>query len=162
MKIRIIHLALLSALLPLSNLYADCLGEFCLPSADGTKICRSQLRGKAVLIDFWASWCPNCRQSLHWLSEIQKDSSPSKTSFLAINVDQNRADADDVLGEIPAGLKVVFDSEGTIAERCDFKAIPASILIDAKGAIVHQWSGSSEAIHQEMMDGLKKLEGSHG
>ena len=65
--------------------------DFTLPTFDNQEITLSQLRGQAVLLSFWASWCGPCRFELPELSRIQPEYPNVK--FIAVNVDRTRKDA---------------------------------------------------------------------
>ena len=97
------------------------------------------LKGKPVLVDFWASWCGPCRESFPWMDEIKKKY--PELEILAINLDEERVDADEFLLEMPTELNIVFDPEGELAEKYQVDAMPSSYLIDANGNIVVQHTG---------------------
>jgi thiol-disulfide isomerase/thioredoxin len=97
------------------------------------------LKGKPVLVDFWASWCGPCRESFPWMDEIKKKY--PELEIIAINLDEERVDADEFLLEMPTELNIVFDPEGELAEKYRVDAMPSSYLIDANGNIVVEHTG---------------------
>ena len=97
------------------------------------------LKGKPVLVDFWASWCGPCRESFPWMDEIKKKY--PELEIIAINLDEERIDADEFLLEMPTELNIVFDPEGELAEKYRVDAMPSSYLIDANGNIVVEHTG---------------------
>ena len=96
-------------------------------------------KGKPVLVDFWASWCGPCRESFPWMDEIKKKY--PELEIIAINLDEERVDAEEFLSEMPTKLNIVFDPEGELAEKYQVDAMPSSYLIDANGNIVVQHTG---------------------
>ena len=67
--------------------------EIALENASGEIISLNSLRGKVVLLDFWASWCGPCRKSLPILNEIRSQYSSQGFEVVAVNVDEKLADA---------------------------------------------------------------------
>lgn len=100
----------------------------------------SELKGKIVYVDFWASWCAPCRQSFGWMNEMQRKYAARGLQIVAINVDAKRSDADRFLVEHPAEFGLAFDAKGESARRIGVKAMPTSLLLGADGKVlfVHQ------------------------
>lgn len=151
---RLRTLLIISILSIYSTGHADCLNDFCLQSSTGTKRCQSDYLGRPTIIDFWTSWCPNCRTSLDWLGKLRAHFKEKDLGLIAINLDENRADADEVIGELPPTLEVLIDADGSTAEKCALSSIPATILLDKKGAVIHRWFGDSEKNHAEIIKSL--------
>ena len=107
-------------------------------SSSGARL--SDLKGKHIYLDFWASWCGPCRQSFPWMADMQRQYGGRGLQVLAINPDAKRADADDFLAKTPAGFALAFDAKGESARRIGVKGMPTSLLIgpDGKVLFVHQ------------------------
>ncbi len=99
----------------------------------------SQLRGKVVIVDFWASWCAPCRQSFPWLNEMQAKYRDRGLVVIGVNVDRERTEADRFLAQTPAAFKIVYDPDGALAARYQVPGMPSSYLIgrDGQQAGVH-------------------------
>lgn len=95
----------------------------------------SDLRGRLVYLDFWASWCAPCRLSFPWMTELQRQHGPRGLQVVAVNLDVRRADADAFLARHPPGFAVAFDPRGVSAETFGARAMPSSVLIDAEGRV---------------------------
>lgn len=100
----------------------------------------SDLKGRHVYLDFWASWCGPCRLSFPWMADMQRQYGSRGLQVLAINLDAKRADADAFLAKSPAGFALAFDAKGESARRMGVKGMPTSLLIgpDGKVVFVHQ------------------------
>ena len=114
-----------------------------------------KLKGKPVLVDFWASWCGPCRESFPWMDEIKKKY--PELEIIAINLDEEREDADEFLLEMPTELNIVFDPEGELAEKYRVDAMPSSYLIDTNGNIVVQHTGFFADKTTEYETSIKQL-----
>ncbi len=113
--------------------------------------------GKVVLIDFWASWCGPCRQSFPWMNDMQAKYKDQGFEVIAINLDSEKADAQDFLNDVPANFTLGFDPEGETAEKMAVEAMPMSYLIDRSGVIRQRLIGfntSKKAEHEVHIQGL--------
>lgn len=115
------------------------------------------LRGKVVLLDFWASWCAPCRRSFPWMNELQQRHAAAGLAVLAVNVDHDRALADAFLRDVPVSFRLEFDPAGALAQRFDVQAMPTSFLLDRHGQVRMRHAGFREAQRAEREDELKKL-----
>src|SRR5215472_3824919 len=67
----------------------------------------AQYKGKVVYLDFWASWCKPCRQSFPWMNAMEKKYSADGLVIVAVDLDEQRADADKFLKQRPADFDIV-------------------------------------------------------
>lgn len=115
-------------------------------SADGTVVQMADTKGKVVLVDFWASWCPPCKESFPALNLIQRDYRARGVQVIAVNVDERQKDADAFLSAHPHQLLVVFDPQGTSPKAFNVRGMPTSFVIDRLGEIRYTHQGYTTAI----------------
>ncbi|MBL8289680.1 MAG: TlpA family protein disulfide reductase [Rubrivivax sp.] len=117
---------------------------FTLAGLEGS-VALEALRGKVVLLDFWASWCAPCRLSFPWMSAMQARHGAAGLRVVAVNVDRQRAAADAFLRamqpQMGAPLTIAFDPAGETPERYGAKAMPTSVLIGADGRVLLHHAG---------------------
>ena len=98
-------------------------------------------KGKAIYVDFWASWCGPCKQSFPWMNAMQDKYGAKGLQVIAVNVDAKRADADRFLLKTPATFQIVYDAKGDSARSYAVKAMPTSLLIDRNGRVSYVHAG---------------------
>ena len=101
----------------------------------------AQYRGKVVYLDFWASWCKPCRHSFPWMNDMQQKYSADGLAIVAINLDEQHADAEKFLKETPADFTVIYDPEGKLAEQYGIYGMPSSFLIGRDGQVLQKHQG---------------------
>jgi cytochrome c biogenesis protein CcmG/thiol:disulfide interchange protein DsbE len=125
--------------------YAQDAPKFELLTIEGELLSLSQLKGKVVYLDFWASWCGPCRQSFPWMNSITKKFSNEKFQIVAISVDDSESDIKKFLRRTPADFTILSDSSGRTPAAYEVKAMPSSFLINKNGSIVKKYSGFKES-----------------
>jgi cytochrome c biogenesis protein CcmG, thiol:disulfide interchange protein DsbE len=110
----------------------------------------SDLKGKVVYLDFWASWCGPCKESFPWMNAMHQKFAAQGLQVVAVNLDAKRADADRFLGEVPAQFMVGFDATGQSAKQVGVKGMPTSVLIGADGKVLAVHQGFKAADRAEL------------
>jgi thiol-disulfide isomerase/thioredoxin len=112
-----------------------------LPSLSATgEMTLESLRGKVVYLDFWASWCGPCRISFPQLEQLRGELGADGFEVLAVNVDENQADAKRFLEEVPVSYPVLHDGNGATPQTYGLLGMPTGYLIDRQGIVreIHQ------------------------
>jgi peroxiredoxin len=116
--------------------------DFRLMPFSGTQpVSLSGYRGKVVLVDFWASWCSPCRQSLPLYNGLRADFAASDFAILAVGLDEDTADARAFLREHLVKYVALQDPKGDVAQAFGLKGMPSSYLIDRQGIVRHAHAG---------------------
>ncbi|MGA9334358.1 MAG: TlpA disulfide reductase family protein [Rudaea sp.] len=109
---------------------------FTLPAlGNGTRVALDQFRGKVVFVDFWASWCGPCRQSLPLYEKLRAEFATAPFVILAVDVDENDADAQAFLRRHPVHYTILRDPGGSAPKAFGVVGMPSSYLIDRNGVI---------------------------
>jgi peroxiredoxin len=116
-----------------------------LRGARGQRVRLADFRGKIVLLELWASWCPDCHVMFPVLDNLSREFRAQGVEVIAVNVDQQRKAADAFLKTQQHQLRVMFDPRGRVAEAFDTRGVPASYLIDPRGMIRFTHEGWDEA-----------------
>jgi cytochrome c biogenesis protein CcmG/thiol:disulfide interchange protein DsbE len=92
-------------------------------------------KGKVVYLDFWASWCTPCRLSFPWMNQIQALYGREGLVVIGVNVDHDRALADEFLAANRGNFQIAYDPHGDLASKYDVKGMPTSFLIGRDGKV---------------------------
>jgi len=92
-----------------------------------------ELRGRAVLLNFWATWCPPCRAEMPSLQQLAEIYGPEKLVVLAVNVKEGPRRIGQYLQASGLNLTVLLDPQGEVARQWGANVLPTTILIDADG-----------------------------
>lgn len=112
--------------------------DFELPSVDGNSMMLSSLKGKKVILNFWASWCPPCRLEMPDMAKFYSDQQNNGIVILAVNLTDTEKSQDDVTTFMKNNnitFPVVLDEKGKAAQLYNVASIPASFIIDSQGII---------------------------
>jgi len=117
-------------------------------------------RGRVVIVDFWASWCKPCRQSIPWLNSMRARYGASGLDVIGVNVDAERGDADRFLRDVPIEFEIIFDPNGDLAKQFKVQGMPSSYVFDRSGVLVETHLGfrdAKKAEHEAALESLLKL-----
>lgn len=129
-----------------------------LPSLNGDQeVNLSTLEGKIIYVDFWASWCQPCRRSLPLYEALQKRLGTDRFLILAVNLDEDRKDAEKFLGRHPVTYPVLMDPTGDSARDWAVLAMPSSYLVDSNGRLAHIYLGFEPSHMGEIEHDIKTL-----
>jgi cytochrome c biogenesis protein CcmG, thiol:disulfide interchange protein DsbE len=109
--------------------------EIALKTLSGEPIKLSALKGKVVLVDFWASWCAPCRESMPFLEKLSKSYKGQGLVVLGVNIDNDLDAARKFLKEMPVSFQVVNDAQKQVAKAYGPPTMPSSYLIDKRGVV---------------------------
>jgi thiol-disulfide isomerase/thioredoxin len=104
-----------------------------LKDVDGKPVKLSALRGRVVLVNFWATWCPPCRKEIPSLTRLQKLFKPEQLMVLAVNIGE---DEETVFGFVPdPGFTLLLDPTSATLPRWQVRGLPATFVVDKEGRI---------------------------
>lgn len=115
--------------------------DFALETSDGSVLRLSDLRGKVVMVDFWASWCGPCRQEAATLNRVYAAYSDAPVEFVGVNVWDTPDAADVFLVEFGVAYPTGVDADGAIALEYGVRGIPEKFFIGADGSIQRKYVG---------------------
>lgn len=134
---------LLAAGAAASPLLADDDLHFKAKTLDGEKLSSDSLKGKVVLIEFWATWCPYCRKEQSILDELSKEFEKDGLVVIAVDMGEPRRKLKKFLEENPRSVKIVAEDDTTLAAICDAKSYPMYVVVNRDGEIAGRQEGAA-------------------
>ncbi len=116
--------------------------DFTLVNTEGKNVSLSDYKGKIVIVDFWATWCPPCRRGIPDLVELQKQYK-DKIAVIGISMDMEntKAGVPDFIDKMGINYPVVYFNNKVIDDYGGISAIPTTFIIDKNGNIVKKMVG---------------------
>jgi len=118
--------------------------DFSATGEDGETYRLSDYRGKYVLLNFWATWCPPCRKEIPSMERMWHKVKDKNLVILAVNVGE---DADTIFrfsASYPMSFPALLDLDGKIIESYPVRGLPTSYIINPEGLVTHRAVGSRE------------------
>ncbi|MGH9716339.1 MAG: TlpA family protein disulfide reductase [Candidatus Acidiferrales bacterium] len=121
---------------------------FSLPSLSGNKVSLADYRGKKVVVSFWASWCGPCRREMPVLRSFyeQYHQTDSNFQFLAVSLDDNRADPARYAADEKLPFPVLLDLTRQTSQEYGANAIPTLYVINEQGKVIYGQVGYDSLI----------------
>ena len=129
--------------------------DFTLKDFSGQTLHLGSLRGKVVLLNFWATWCAPCQVEMPVFDKWQREYGPQGLEVIGISMDDDRALARRVVGRLKIEYPVAMGDERLGARYGGVLGLPLTFLIDRKGVVRARFEGETDA--KGIEDELKSL-----
>lgn len=128
-------------------------------TSEGKEIKLSDYLGKVVLIDFWASWCPPCREEMPELIKFYKTHKDPEFELIAVNIDNESENMQRFLDKLnpKPGFPIIVDNKQEIPSLFNIEAMPTTIFIDKKGKVRFRHDGFKATYINDFNDELTQL-----
>jgi len=113
--------------------------DFTVDLLAGDTVSLNQFRGRPVILNFWATWCPPCVEELPAFQRVVQE---GRAEVLAVNVGETGEEAADFLRRLGVDLPVALDGSGDLLTRYRVLGLPQTFFIDAGGVIRHVERGA--------------------
>jgi peroxiredoxin len=119
--------------------------EFTLKDLSGKDIKLSDLRGKVVVLNFWATWCPPCREEIPSMMRLNKALAGKGFQMLAVSIDEGGKGAvEGFFRKSGMSLPVLLDTDQAVGKRYGLTGVPETFVIDKKGVILKKVVGAMD------------------
>jgi thiol-disulfide isomerase/thioredoxin len=135
--------------------------DFVLEDMDGRPHALRDYRGKVVLVNFWATWCPPCVREMPSLERLYQALRDKPFVVLAINQWENTDHVFAFMGQIDVfpSFPILFDPDSAVSEAFGVKGLPTSFLLDQAGRVVYRAVGGRQFDHPEIRQLIEELLG---
>jgi peroxiredoxin len=110
--------------------------DFSASRLDGTQARLSALKGKVVFLNFWATWCPPCREEMPSMEALYQRFRGRDLELLAVDIQEDKGTVAAFMKEYGLTFPAALDSTGRISAEYGVRGIPATFIIDKEGGII--------------------------
>ncbi len=129
--------------------------DFALEDMQGNSVRLSDYRGKVVFLNFWATWCPPCREEMPSMERLHEVFGKRNFIMLTVNTDEYRDSVETFLEKNPYSFKVLLDSRAEVQDLYGVFRFPETFLIDKEGKLVERIIGARD---WSSVNSLKQIE----
>jgi peroxiredoxin len=145
--------------LPTGSLAGQIAPDFELPLAGGGRVRLSDLRGRPVVVTFWATWCPVCQKEMPALQASYQRYQAQGLAVLGVNVREGEAEVTAYASSVGLAFPLLLDADGQTADLYQVNGIPTTLFIDAQGVVRERRVGPvSEADFDALVEPLLAAE----
>lgn len=127
-----------------------------LKTLDGKDVSLSNLEGKVLFVNFWATWCGPCRAEMPSMVSLFHKLSTPELGMVAIS-DEDSETVRQFLEDNPYPFDVWLDPKNILAERFDIRAIPTTLIVDREGRLVMRHTGVQQWDSPNVIEGILQL-----
>jgi peroxiredoxin len=125
-----------------------------LTTLDGKLINLQDYKGRPVIINFWATWCPPCRAEIPSMNRAWEKMRDQNVAMIAINIGEDKDTIRSFLADYPINFPVLMDSDSQSLQQWSISGLPTSYVLDPAGFIRYQAVGEREWDNEQL---LKKV-----
>lgn len=133
--------------------------DFTLKDINGNNVSISSLKGKTLLINFWATWCPPCRAEMPSLNRMYNEYKGRGLVVLAVSTDKNINAVKDFLSKKPFDFYILTDADTKVTRQFKVFSLPTTFLIDKNGVIIQKYLGEEEWESPEIRKNVREILG---
>jgi len=130
---------------------------FALTGLDGKVVKSSELAGKVVLVNFWATWCGPCKEEMPALARLQHQLDPSRFVLLTITTDLQRQGIVHFLAQNGVSLPVLFDEDQEVSRSFMVRGLPTTIVIAQDGMLIGRAVGPRAWDSPDVVAGMRQM-----
>ncbi|MFV1950819.1 MAG: TlpA disulfide reductase family protein, partial [Nitrospinota bacterium] len=133
--------------------------DFTLPDISGVNnVTLSELRGKVVFLNFWATWCATCREEMPSMEKLYQRFKDDDFEMLTINIDKSgKSAAGPYTKELGLTFPVLLDPDGKVSRMYQLTGVPETFIIGKNGVIVYKAIGPVEWAKEAWFDAFDNL-----
>ena len=131
--------------------------EFTLQGEDGKTHRLTDYRGKVVVLNFWATWCPPCRYEMPSMERAHQKVQGEDIVLLAVNVGESEDQVFEFTGQYPVSFPLLLDTDGAVIKKYPVIGLPTTFVIDPRGVVTHRAVGGREWDNEQLLGQLRQL-----
>lgn len=139
---------------------------FVLSDLTGASVNLSDFKGRIVILNFWATWCPPCREEMPHMQSFYEKNKENDIEIIAVNLtnmDDGQQAIEKFVQDYGLTFPVLLDENGDVGERYEIMTIPTSYILDTEGRIFQKVVGPmNEQMMNEIVNSIRMNNKEHG
>ena len=131
--------------------------DFTLPDIDGNAVRLSDFRGKVVIVNFWATWCPPCRFEMPSLQRAWEKLKDDGGVVIAVHVGGKEDEVWQFMSSYDLSFPIVLDTDSSVIKAWPVKGLPTTLVVDPEGLIRYRAIGAREWDDPAILDAVRAL-----
>ncbi len=131
---------------------------FTLEDMDGNTHRMADYAGRVMVVNFWATWCPPCREEMPSMNRAWKKLKQHGIAMLGINVGEDVDTIFTFTGDYPVNFPILLDRDSSVIQAWPVRGLPTTFVVDKQGRIVYRVIGGREWDAPELVDMLIELQ----
>ena len=131
--------------------------DFTLTDIDGKSHRLSNYRGKVVIVNFWATWCPPCRAEMPSMQRAWQKLKKQNVVMLGVDVGEDEDTIFKFTADYPVEFPLLMDHDSSVISRWPVRGLPTTFIIDPKGHIAYRAIGGRDWDSPELLDKVRAL-----
>lgn len=131
--------------------------DFTVKDSDGKQHRLSDYRGKLVILNFWATWCPPCREEMPSMNRAHKKLVNDDIVILAVNVGEDEDTVFEFTGNYPVDFPLLMDRSGEVVQHYPAMALPTTYIISPTGMVTHRTIGGRAWDDDLLLNELRRM-----
>ncbi|MDR2509944.1 MAG: TlpA family protein disulfide reductase [Spirochaetaceae bacterium] len=109
---------------------------FTLTALDGASVSLDSLKGKVVFLNFWATWCPPCREEMPSMEALYQKFRSKGLEIVACDIMENKERVEKFMRDKNINFQALLDSDGRVSRTYGVQGIPVTFILDRDGMII--------------------------
>ena len=131
--------------------------HFVLQDTDGRDFSLDSVRGKVVVLNFWATWCPPCKDEMESLDKLNRSLGADGVRVVAVNDFEPREKVVEFANRHNYSFTILVDEKGVVSERYRVVMLPTTYIIDKDGRAVAKVVGYRDWTDKTILDAIKEI-----
>ena len=132
--------------------------DFALPDTNGKVHRLSDYRGKTIIINFWATWCPPCREEIPSMNRAWQQLRQEDVVLLAVNMGEDEDTIFVFTADYPAQFPLLLDRDGAVTAQWPVKGLPTTFIVAPDGSIAYRAIGGRAWDDSDILETLRALQ----
>lgn len=116
--------------------------DFNLMDINGQQFTLSDFKGKIVFLNFWTTWCPDCRKEMPYMEKLHRRLNGQDFAMIAVNLQEPALRVKNFLKKYQLTFTILLDTKGKIGQRFGIRAIPTTYILDKNGGVIGKAFGN--------------------